>query len=408
MHRITLDYGAAEPLRLEVEHGVLVADCRGPAGATGPDAEKLVTAAIDAPQEGAARVDTPPLRAIVVPGDRVAVALAGDVPRAADVIRAVTAPLLAAGVEPGDLTLLLGPPLEDLAGGQTPLDAMANASGFDPVVESQSSYMAADAEGRPIHLARVLVDADVVVGVGGYRFDAALGGRALEGELWPTFSRRVCRTDVFRALARRGRLAVDGARGGNREAAWQLGLMASLRLVPGRGDSLAAACFGTPESAAREARRAAAAWRPAVPGAAALVVASLSNPRGGLPLLLRAVAAAARVTEPGGTICVASRLDAEFGPIFCRWRDGAPLDGLVREALASGDEQLIVEAFQTRFFARALGERHLVLLSDIDGDKVEELEFGHAADPAVVARLARRAPSVTVLHEADRMRPRRA
>ena len=38
---------------------------------------------------------------------------------------------------------------------------------------------------------------------------------------------------------------------------------------------------------------------------------------------------------------------------------------------------------------------------------VEEIGFGHAADAAVIERLANRAEQVVVLHEADRMFPRR-
>jgi hypothetical protein len=123
-------------------------------------------------------------------------------------------------------------------------------------------------------------------------------------------------------------------------------------------------------------------------------------------VLLRAVAAAARVTHPGGTICVASRLSTAPGVIFSRWREGAPLDGLVREALATRDQVLITDAYETRFFARALGDRRLVLLSCLEEAAVEELELGFAATPEVVERLAHRAERVTVLHEADRMLPR--
>jgi hypothetical protein len=92
--------------------------------------------------------------------------------------------------------------------------------------------------------------------------------------------------------------------------------------------------------------------------------------------------------------------------IFARWREGAPIEGLVREAVGTGDQTLITEAFQTRFFARALGDRRLVLLSDLDEATVEELELGFAATPEVVERLAHRAESIVVLHEADRMLPR--
>jgi hypothetical protein len=266
--------------------------------------------------------------------------------------------------------------------------------------------MAADEAGRPIHLARALVDADVVVSIGQWGWDAAFGGRSFEGELWPTFSRRSCREELVCSLAKRGRLALDAWTVSNHEATWQLGVCATLRLVGGRGDTLSAAVFGLPDAAARQARKLAAGWRPRVPAPAMLTIASLSNPAGGTAMLLRAVAAAARVTQPGGTVCVASRLAERPGVIFSRWREGAPLDALVREAVRTGDQALITDAFQTRFFARALGDRRLVLLSDLEEATVEELELGFAATPEVVERLAHRADSVTVLHEADRMLPR--
>ncbi len=404
MKCITLDYGAEEPLLLEVDDVALVGDCRGPVGVVGEAARQLVTEAFSSTKSG------PPLESHVVPGDRVAIGLAGDMPQMAEVVAAVTTRLVAAGVEPSDITVLRGPPLEPLglaqphpAGGAIGIDG---ATSFDPSVEPQTSYMAADEAGRPIHLARALVDADVVVSIGQWRWDAALGGRSFEGELWPTFSRQACREDLFRSLAKRGRRATDAWKISNHEATWQLGVCANLRLIGGRGDTLAGAAFGLPDAAARQSRKLAVGWSPEVPAAAMLAIASLSNPRGGTAMLLRAVAAAARVTHPTGTVCVASRLAERPGVIFSRWREGAPLDGLVREAVGTGDPSLIADAFQTRFFARALGDRRLVLLSDLEEATVEELELGFAATPEVVERLAHRSDSVAVLHEADRMLPR--
>jgi len=403
---IPLDYGADEPLLLEIDDDALVADCRGPEGVAGEAARRLVTTAFSSTESG------PPLESHVVPGDRVAIGMAGDVPQANDVVAAVSTRLVAAGVEPSDITVLRAPPLEPLVG-STKRKAgneaeISGATAFDPAIEPQTSYMAADEAGRPIHLARALVDADVVVSIGQWGWDAAFGGRSLEGELWPTFSRRSCRAEIVRALAKRGRRALDAWMVSNHEATWQLGVCASMRIIGGRGDTLAAAAFGLPDATARQGRKLAAGWRPEVPAAAMLTIASLSAPRGETAMLLRAVAAAARVTHPGGTICVASRLAERPGVIFARWREGAPLDALVREAVATGDQSLITDAFQTRFFARALGERRLVLLSDLDEATVEELELGFAATPEVVERLAHRADSVAVLHEADRMLPRLA
>ena len=398
---IALDYGASEPLVLEPEPGADIVDCAGPDGATGAAAEQLVAAALAAPPHG------PPLQAHVVAGDRVVVALAGRVPQAEAVVAAVRGRLEAAGVSVEDVRVLCGSPLEaGSPAGSDSLDNPSPAEVFDPSVDAATAYLAADEAGRPLYMARSLVDADVVVAVGSWGWHAGLGGRSLEGELWPTFSREACRRELVLTLARRGRQALGEWRSSVQESVWQLGVCASLRLIAGRAGSLHAACFGLPDEAARLARDAAAAWCPTFEDPVDLAVATLSDPRGGFAAVGRAVAAAARVTHPGGTICVASQVAVGPGIIFERWRQGAPLQPLVHEAVASRDPALVTDAVETRLFARALGERRLVLLSALDESTVEELSFGHAAHPEVIDRLVHHAERVAVLHEADRMFPR--
>jgi len=393
---IALEYGAEAPLVLEPEPGGRVVDRTGPEGVVGDEARRLVMAAVAAPPHG------PPLEAHVVPGDRVVVALAGAVPQADAVVAAIHERLVAAGVAPDDVRVLQSAGLDSTA----VAPALASAIPFDPSREADTAYLAADDEGRPLYMARALVDADVVVAVGGWGWDAAIGGRSPEGELWPTFSRLDCRRRFDLALARRGRQALPDWRSGAQEATWQLGICASLRLVAGRRDTLHAACFGLPDEAARQARAAAAAWCPDVEEPVELAVATLSRPVSGFGAITRAVAAAARVTHPAGTICVASRVATGPGMVFLRWRQGAPLRRLVHEAVASGDPTLVADAIETRLFARALGERRLVLLSDIGETETEELGFGCATGPEALEKLFHHAESVAVLHEADRMLPR--
>lgn len=403
MHPIEIRSGHDEPLLLEPVSGTEIVECTGPEGMSGDAARQIVRDAVAAPADG------PPLEAHVVPGDRAVVALAGVVPQAEAVLVAITERLRIAGVEAADTKALCAEPLEPLRLGAElaapAVDGFGEVAMFDPANDAATAYLVADESGHPRYLARGLVDADVVVAVGTWGWNAALGGRSLEGELWPAFGRRQCRLDLVRSLARRGRHALADWRTGMQEITWQLGVCASLRLVPGRQGTLHAACFGLPESAARRARAAAAAWCPQVDDPVELSIASLSDPHADFGCITRAVAAAARVTQPGGTICVACRVTAGPGLIFLRWRQGAPLEQLVHEAVATGDPALIADALQTRLFARALGERRLVLLSDIDEAAVEELSFGHAATPDVVDRLAHRADSIAILHEADLMLP---
>lgn len=386
---ISLDYGGDEPLPLAPRAGRLIADCRGPEGVTEDAAGRLVAEAL------ADETHAPRLALHVVPGDRVVIALAGDIPEREAVVLAIHRCLEVGGTAPADITVVDTAPEQD----------------------ADTAYLVADEEGLPCYLSRLLVDADVVVAVGGFSWDASLGGRSLAGELWPTFSRPESRQQLVCQLARRGRLALPTWRTVMQQIDWSLGVTAGLRLVAGRHGTLAAAAFGLPAAARQAARQLAEPWRPIVDREAAVTIASMSRPlaasatggpggAGRLDAAGRAVAAAARVTHDDGTICLVGHLAAEPGIIFSRWRQGAPLQGLVREAVATKDQELIAEASQTRLFARALGDRRLVLLTDITETLAEDLEFGYAESPEDVARLAAKAESLIVLHEADLMLPR--
>lgn len=386
--KVELSYGASDPLVLEVQAESLLGSLAGPPGMTTARAEECVAAA--APPEG------PELSAHVVPGDRVVIALCGDVPELSHVVAAVTAQLARGNVSADCIRIL---------------HAGSTACGhgfveeFDPTLESDTAYLAADEAGRPLHLARALVDADVVVAIGTWSFDASFGGRGLAGELWPAFGRRERQDELAADLARRGRRALGPWLAVQRTLTWQLGVASCLRLVWGRDGSLAGAAFGLPEDAARRAGRMARAWAPTIPTPADLAICTLSAGADGFGAVVRAVAAAARITRPDATICVATTQAPEPGPVVTRWRQGAALRPLVGEARVSGDRRLVADAVQTRFLARSLEDRRLVLLSGLDEATVEDLEFGFAEDPDALARLVRRASSVVFLHEADRMLP---
>jgi hypothetical protein len=391
---ISLDF-ATDTRLLELDAGTFVTECRGPEGVTGEAAVEVVARAL------ASAGHVPPLAAHVVPGDQVVLAIAGDAPQVDAVRQAVVNCLVAAGVAADAISVLRTSAFD----GSDKLETGPGTDIFDPSAESSTAYLAADAEARPLYMARRLVDADVVVAAGQFGWDASLAGRSLEGELWPTFGRRENREALTRALLDRGRKALVDWRSELLDITWQLGVMTSLRLVAGRGSSLHAACFGLPEEAARDARAQAAAWRPRVEDPADVAVTSLASAAPRFRDLVRAVAAAARVTQPDATICVVGDLTEPPGIVTTRWRQGVPLQPLLREAAESTDPAIVADALTTRLLARALGERRLVILSRLDETAVEDLGFGHAGDMEVIERLANRAEHVVVLHEADRMLP---
>lgn len=400
--KIDLEYGTAHPLALDVPAGIPVTIHHGPEALADPAAS--LADALTRPVAG------PPLAAHVVPGDRVVIALAGDLPGGLPthelVHRGVTEQLAAGGVAPSDVHLLTAPPLA-LLGDRPPAGPAGDtATVFNPAMTDETAYLLADDEGTPLHLARPLVDADVVIAVGGFGYDAALGGRSPEGELWPGFGRLEWQQAFTSALLRSRRSSLEAWRELTGQVSFQLGIMASLRLVRGRSNSLAGISFGLPEATTAAARRLARPWRPAAP-ASDLTIGGISTPHCDMAAVTRAVAAAARTTRPGGTICIACSLVEPPGIVFTRWRQTAELMPLIREAAHSGDTSLITEALQTKLFARALGDRRLVLLSGLDQDLVEDLDIGHASSPEAIDRLMHQADSVTLLHEADRLCPKR-
>ncbi len=394
---IELNAGHDEPFRLSLRPGSLAAECRGPAGMAAADVAQRVADALTQPADG------PPLVEHVVEGDRIVVAVADDIPEEQALLEAVVSTLASAGAPPDRLEVL-----RLWTNRLKPVVPGANTSIFDPGNDVDTSYLMADDEANPRYIARPLVDADVVVSVGSFGWNAAVGGRATEGELWPAFSRRAASETLARSLAMRPRGSHRAWKTAAQEVLWQLGVIAELRAVPGCGNSLAEASFGMEPGVTAAARRAARAWTPRLARAAEVAMTTLSDPHAGLEAVVRAAAAASRVTYPDGTVCVVSRLSEEPGIVFTRWRQGVGVEPLVKEAVRSSDVALIRDAMLTRQLARSLGSRRLVLASDLDEAAVESLDIGHAASAEDVARLATSAESLIVLHEADRMLPRLA
>jgi len=409
---IELDYAAASPLILDPRRCRLVANLEGPAGLSLAESQKALTQAITTPLSG------PPLAKHVVPGDRVTVAipglLLGMVKGLDGLIQQVCDCLQASGVDRGDISLLISPSLnlynEQLCS-QQPLGSV-NDDGrhsvhFCAAEGEETAYLLADDDGEPLHLARQLVDADVVVAVESYCCDAAFSGRSPAGELWPSFGRLDRQQSLTRSLLRSCRSSRYAWRALAEKVTFQLGILASLRLVPGRDNTLAGISFGFPKEALGAARQGAHSWRPSS-ALSGLTIAGISRPNCDFAAVTSAVAAAARTTSSGGTICIASTLTKGPGLVFTRWRQGANLKMLLREAVHSGDPAIVREALQTKLFAQALGDRRLVLLSGLDQDLVEDLDIGHASSPEAIDRLMHQAGSVTLLHEADRLCPKRA
>ena len=383
---------------------------RGPEGVAVDASAALVRDALLQPVAG------PPLPDHVVPGDKVVIAQAGNLPGGqllSDAIYlAILESLQAGGVSVDDVQLVTAPPTIQLDDQYPTIASIPNhpfpTTIFDPLNDSETAYLLADESGEPLHLARSLVDADVVLTVGCFGYDASLSGRSPEGEIWPDFARQNRREALVTSLLKSQRQTLRQWRDEAEQITAQLGVLASLHLVAGNNQTLAGAAFGFPAASVTQSRFLAREWRPSPCSRSTLTIAGIADQLCGFADLTRALAAAARVTSHDGTVCVACNMDQEPGLIFTRWRQGIELRMLLHEAADSDDIRLHMDALQTSLFARALGDRRFVLLSQLNQELVEDLDIGHAETPDAVNRLIRQNESVCVLHEANQLCPQKS
>ena len=198
-------------------------------------------------------LDFPPLRQAIVPGDHVVLALGPGVPQAAEIVAAVVPTLLDSGVAAEDIAVLCSP--EDVDIGQDdprrslpePVRKAVRLVTHDPVHQNEMGFLAADAQGEPIYLNRLLCDADLVVPIGCLRpepmSETANGKSNGKSAVWnetiyPTFADRNTiehfSPNVVNMTA--GQLAhrhkkID-------QVAWLLGVQTTAQVVPGGGDGV--------------------------------------------------------------------------------------------------------------------------------------------------------------------------
>ena len=167
-----------ERLEFEVPGERIVASWTGPAGLGPADELAAVREAIEQP------LDFPPLRQMIVPGDRVTIALDPTIARPQPILEAIGEVLREAGVEPSDLTVLAPSAVRGNLRAEGAL-AGATIAIHDSRDRGQLAYLAATKQGRRIYLNRLLTDADVVIPVGRLGYDPILGYRGPWSAIFP-------------------------------------------------------------------------------------------------------------------------------------------------------------------------------------------------------------------------------
>jgi len=330
-------------------------------------------------------LDYPALSRCTTPGDRVVIAVAPGVPQSGLLVAETIRSLVAGGVQADGITVLRraedaaigeGDPAEWLSG--TLRDQIAMAV-HDPDDRDSIAYLAANDDGEPILLNRLLTDADVVLPIGCFGDWHTAGYHGIQTAIYPTYSDRAA-LGRFRSLESAGS-AQRATKHLAKEAdhvGWLLGAMFTIQVVPGPGDRVQHVLAGETGSVRRRGWKLhEAVWHGSVPGHASLVVASIEGgPRQQTwENVARALAAAARLVEPDGAIALCCELTEEPGPAVQRLATAGDRD----EALREIRDQSLPDGLVAVQLAETLARARVYLLSELDESLVEGLEMAPIA-----------------------------
>ncbi len=395
-----LRYGSSSSVTLEPPPGALVAECGKPQGDAIGEVGPAVRRVLSDP------LDYPPLAQGMTPGDRVVLALEPGLPQAPQLVAAVVACLIEAGVDPDGITVL-----------QSQADAHSKApdpraalpwtwrrrvelATHDPADRKQLAYLAALDSGEPILLNRALTEADVVLPLGVIGKRGALGYHGIHGAVYPTFSSQDAQAKFYSAgvfqrdLAYRRHLVRQCD-----EVGWLLGIQFTIQVVPAGGDAVLDVLAGQCDAVRRAGwQRYRSAWGCATPPRASLVVAAIEGnaSQQTWAQVGQALAVAARLAESGGAIALCCDLRSPPGPVLQRLAARRSPRAALRVLARYPCEEALV-AVQ---LCRALHRGHVYLLSQLDPATVEALEMAPLDDTEDLARLVRRHTSCIVLANA--------
>ncbi len=334
------------------------------------DTRERVRRALESP------IDYPPLRQVVVPGDRVVVPIDPSLPDAPIVLASIAEILDEVGVEsvaaivdgrqPGAAEVPLPPGVERII--------------HDPTDRTSMAYLANTTAGRRIYLNRRLADADCVVPVGRIGPDDALGLRGPWSVIEPGLSDT---TPVPRSLLR---AAEQGPSDPDEsiEVSWLLGSQFQVGGIPGETGLLVVVSGQTSALRDRSATLLDETWGFSVDDRADLVLAGLGGPsRPASPDdLLGGVRRALGLVRLGGKIVLLTRLGIE--PI----REALRGPGLPR-----GD------------WDKALAHADIYIAASAESDDLDELGLIPLDRAEQAAKLAAVAPSLIAVSQIDRARP---
>ena len=396
----TLKYGGNATIALQVPDERFLGEYGQPVEDPLEDVSAAMAAALVEP------IDFPSLAEATVAGDRITIPLDPGLPQAPALVAGLVQALCEAGVRPSDITVLWTKD-ESSGGGIDPRSGLdekiASEVQFvihDPHDRNAMGYLTASTESQPIYLNLVLQDADVVLPIGCLRVKTATGYHGIHSVVFPTYSdnetlgRYRAPSNEESEVARRRRDKESD------EAAWLLGVVATIQVIPGSGDSILHILAGNSQSVLAEGQKlCAAVWQYEVPQRAQLVIAGIEGDARNQTWdnVARAVTSALNAVDEGGVIAICSELAIAPGEAMLQLSAADNYE----ETLHAIRRQRSSDAVPASQLLKAMQQNRIFLLSCLDEAVVAELGLAPVADASEMIRLVSRFESCIVLANAQ-------
>jgi nickel-dependent lactate racemase len=389
-----LHYGVGRQVEFDLPPEAVVADWAIDSHEPLADPAQAAFEALESP------LDLPPIAQALAPGDQIVVPLDTDTPQAAQVAAGAVRALIEGGAEPSHITVLLS----QASDGEGPYLPGDQFDGVEIVVHDACEggslcYLAATEENHAIYLNRRIVEADFVLPIGPLRLASSFGYFGAWGGLFPAFADQATQKRYYSPAALKsgvaGRLTHEAD-----EAAWLLGVQYVIQVVPGPGESVLQVLAGS-ATAVRERGQelCQAAWRRELPRRASLVVAAISGGRDQQTWenFGRALYAASQAVAENGAIALCTEIHRSPGPAL---RQLSGLDDWESRRRVL-DRQTSFDAQSASLLASLLDKKRVYLLSELDGETVEELGLAHVESEDEIARLSRLHSTCILLGDAQ-------
>lgn len=350
------------------------------------------------------------LAQLVTPGDRVALAVDPHLPGLLEVLVEMVRELASLNASLAESCIVL--PQQATAVAEI-IRATLRGEGalgdiqvvlHDAVDRSALAYLAANAAGEPIYVAKALADADVVIPV-----FAASGQNAFRTEMAARFVHRCFSGEIpsepnkpTEARKRKTDRAAEMQQQEQdaREAYWQLGAMFGVVVGPGVEGQAGRIVAGSSAELDRAAIASAREWEAPVVAPAGLVIAEVS---GGIDQ--QNWGAAARALETARELCAPAGMIVLLTDVAEGAADRKALRAAQRQAkkgrsAASGDD--------LASFAAAQGESRegnpVFLRSQLNEETTEEMGMGFVSKPSELNRLIERQARCILIRDAQHVR----